>query len=332
MSINLEYFRVFYHVATRRSISKAAQAMFLSQPTVSNQLRVLEKQIGYNLFYRLPRGVELTPEGMFLFKEIAPSMEKLLAAEKRAEELSSGSEGTIHISYNSNSAEQIFSPFINRFKELYPNITILTCQMPRWTLRNALHSGVIDVAIAARPYSQKLLLDSEFPVSGNSLQTSGEIKEYLLHTFSETVIAGKKYEFLRDGEHSAEELGKYPIIMQTKQELKSKNEYVLSYYLDLFKQPPQVQRKNISVTDIDSLWNLIRGDFGLGIVPTFIADMMLQSEPESFVPIKVKEPMMTNQFILHYSDTRRPPLIALKLIEFLLSSSEFTPVQIECSI
>lgn len=332
MSINLEYFRVFYHVATQCNISKAAQLMFLSQPTVSNQLRALEKQIGYSLFYRLPRGVEFTPEGMFLFNEIAPAIKDLLAAEKRAEELRHGSEGTIHISYNANTTEQIFSPFIKQFKEEHPNITILTCQMSRWSLKRALHSGVIDLAIAARPKSSTPLYDSDFPAPKSMNISSGEINEYLLCTFEETIIAGKNFAFLKNGVHHTKDLGAYPIIQQMKQELKAKTEYVAQYYLDLFQQSPQVQQKNIAVMDIDSILNLIRGNFGLGILPSFISDITLEENPEDFVPIKVHETMMSNQFVLHYSESRRPSLVALKFIEYLLNHPAFSPTKIECTI
>lgn len=332
MSINLEYFRVFYHVATQRNISKAAQLMFLSQPTISNQLRALEKQIGYSLFHRLPRGVELTPEGIFLFREIAPAIESLLVAEKRAEELRHSSEGTIHISFNTNTTEQIFSPFIKQFKEANPNITILTGQLSRWTLRNALHSGIIDLAIAARPNSPIPLYNSDFPPPENRGNFTGEITQYLLCTFSDTIIAGKDFSFLTDGVHRAKELGSYPIILHTKQEFKGRPEYVIQHYLDLFQQSPKIQEKNIIATDIDSLLNLIRGNFGLGILPSFICEDVLKNAPEDFVPIKIHEEMISNQFVMHYSESRRPSLVALKLIEYLLNHPSFAPAKIDCSI
>lgn len=332
MSINLEYFRVFYHVATQHNISRAAQLMFLSQPTVSNQLHALEKQIGYSLFYRLPRGVELTPEGTLLFHEIAPAIEHLLEAEKRAKELRQGSEGTIHLSYNANTTEQIFSPFINHFKALYPNITILTCQLSRWSLKKALHSGVIDLAIAARPSLLTSQPDREIPPPDNTDRSPGEITEYLLCTYEETILAGQAFSFLGNDLHHAKDLGKYPLIMQMKQELKTRDAPVAEYYLDLFQQSPPVQQRNIVVTDIDSILNLIKGNFGLGILPSFISDMTLKNDPENFVPIQVQEKMMSNQVILHYSESRRPSLVALKFIEYLLNDPAFSPRKIECSI
>lgn len=332
MSINLEYFRVFYHVATQRNISKAAQLMFLSQPTISNQLHALEKQIGYSLFYRLPRGVELTPEGMFLFNEIAPAIENLLVAEKRAEELRHGSEGTIHISYNSNTTEQLFSPFLKKFKEEHPNITILTCQMSRWSLRKALHSGVIDLAVACRPDSPTPLYDADFPPPENMGTLPGEVAQYLLYTFEDKIIAGREFAFLGGKVRHAEELGMYPVLLHTKQELKAKPEYVTKFYLNLFRQSPEVQQKNIAVTDIDSMLNMIRGNFGLGILPAFLCERSIEEAPEDLVPIQIHEKMMTNQFVMHYSESHRPSLIALKLIEYLLNHPLFSPVRIGCSI
>lgn len=332
MSINLEYFRIFYHVATQCNISRAARLMFLSQPTVSNQLHALEKQIGYSLFYRLPKGVELTPEGTVLFNEIAPAIEHLLEAEKRAKELLHGNEGIIHLSYNANITEQIFSPFINGFKEQYPNITILTCQLSQWTLRQALHSGVIDLAIAARPSLLPSHLDRENYSPDKGGASFGEIAEYLLCTYEETIVAGKAFSFLRDELHYAKDLGKYPLIMQMKQELKSKAGPVAKYYRDLFQQSPQILQKNIAVTDIDSILNLIKGNFGLGILPSFIAGITLEQDSENFVPVRIREKMMSNQVILHYAENRRPSLVALKLIEYLLNNPAFSPSRIECSI
>ena len=67
MNINLEYYKIFYHVATAQSITKAAKELCISQPAVSQAVKQLEQEIGIELFTRQAKGVCLTQAGKVLF-------------------------------------------------------------------------------------------------------------------------------------------------------------------------------------------------------------------------------------------------------------------------
>ena len=74
MRLNLHLLRVFFTVAELRSFSRAAEALFISQPAVSKAVRELECQIGLPLLERgaggpkSARGVQLTPDGAAVFE------------------------------------------------------------------------------------------------------------------------------------------------------------------------------------------------------------------------------------------------------------------------
>lgn len=70
MNVSFEYYKVFYHVARLGSITLAAKALFLSQPAVSKCIRQLEKVLGCALFYRMHKGMRLTPEGEVLYQHV----------------------------------------------------------------------------------------------------------------------------------------------------------------------------------------------------------------------------------------------------------------------
>lgn len=70
MTANLEYYRVFYYVARCSSVTKAAAALSLSQPAVSQSIRQLEKALGSSLFVRSARGISLTAEGKILYEYV----------------------------------------------------------------------------------------------------------------------------------------------------------------------------------------------------------------------------------------------------------------------
>lgn len=67
------------NIAREKSITKAAEDLFISQPTASNMLKSLENELGYNLFTRTRAGIELTEEGA-TFMEYAANIERSLNA------------------------------------------------------------------------------------------------------------------------------------------------------------------------------------------------------------------------------------------------------------
>lgn len=81
--VNLELYRVFYTVAKKGSLTKAAEELYISQPAVSQAVKQLENQLGVTLFRRTHRGVELSKEGG---KRIIDKVERALSLLEEAEE------------------------------------------------------------------------------------------------------------------------------------------------------------------------------------------------------------------------------------------------------
>ena len=88
MNANLEYYKVFYHVAGCGSLTQAAEMMCISQPAVSQAIKQLEKCIGGTLFLRTAKGVKLTPEGEVLYKYVKEGYETISLGEKNADNAS----------------------------------------------------------------------------------------------------------------------------------------------------------------------------------------------------------------------------------------------------
>lgn len=75
--INLEWYRTFKAVYKHRNYSKAAEELFLTQPTISNQMNMLEAAIGHKLFTRKSKGVQPTENAKFLNNLIIESLDTL---------------------------------------------------------------------------------------------------------------------------------------------------------------------------------------------------------------------------------------------------------------
>jgi DNA-binding transcriptional LysR family regulator len=97
MTVNLEYYRIFYYTAKHKSITLAANELFISQPAVSQAIKQLENSIGGKLFFRTPKGVKLTSEGEILYRYISKGYEQIILGENKFKELLALETGEIRI-------------------------------------------------------------------------------------------------------------------------------------------------------------------------------------------------------------------------------------------
>lgn len=67
--LNLNHLRYFYVTAQMKSVTKAAEFLSISQPSLSQQLTVFEDKVGFPLFYRNGRTLDLTPKGRILYEK-----------------------------------------------------------------------------------------------------------------------------------------------------------------------------------------------------------------------------------------------------------------------
>ena len=91
--MDIRVLRYFLAVAREENISKAAEYLHITQPTLSRQLKELEDELGSELFIRGKRNISLTDEGMFLRKraeEITSLMDKTEAEFHQLDEFVSG--------------------------------------------------------------------------------------------------------------------------------------------------------------------------------------------------------------------------------------------------
>src|SRR4051794_31710966 len=90
MAIELRLLRYFAVVAEELHMGNAAARLFISQPALSQQIRVLEDQVGVPLFVRHPRGMRLTEAGEVLLAEARELLGRSEQLERTVEELRTG--------------------------------------------------------------------------------------------------------------------------------------------------------------------------------------------------------------------------------------------------
>src|SRR3977135_1894334 len=106
---HLLYLRSLLSVSRHTPISRAAEALHLTQPAVSRHIKVLEGRLGCKLFERLPRGLAATPAANELERQVGSHLDALEAAVGISGGKNEGLAGTIHVGSSSGFTKLLLS-------------------------------------------------------------------------------------------------------------------------------------------------------------------------------------------------------------------------------
>ena len=150
--MEIRVLRYFLAVAREQSFSRAAETLFLSQPTLSRQLKELEDELGKQLFIRGSKKITLTEEGMILRKraeEIVELVDKTEQEVKLTDE--DDITGTIYIGAGETHAISLIARTADRLSEQYPNIRYNFYSADGMDVSERLDKGLIDFGILFEP-------------------------------------------------------------------------------------------------------------------------------------------------------------------------------------
>lgn len=152
MNVNLEYYKVFYHVCAQGSLTAAARELCISQPAVSQAVRQLENEMGLRLFLRTSKGVRLTREGELLYVYVKAGVEKLFEGEKLVERILGMDVGEIRIGASDMTLQFYLLPFLEAFHREYPRIKVNVSNAPTPETIRSLEEGRIDFGVVTTPF------------------------------------------------------------------------------------------------------------------------------------------------------------------------------------
>lgn len=149
--MELRKLRYFMAMADEENISRAAQSLYITQPTLSRQLIELEEELGVKLFERGKRKITLTEEGMLLRRRA----EEMIALEdKLLDEFNSKTEdlgGVISIGAAEANAAAILPEAITSFRAKYPGVTFDLYSDIATHVKERLDRGILDLGLLIQP-------------------------------------------------------------------------------------------------------------------------------------------------------------------------------------
>lgn len=143
----------YYLAVTREgNISAAAEALHISQPALSRQIRDLEEELGVTLFERGSRRIRLTEEGMILRRRAEEMVHLMQITEGEIRQAHNNLSGEVHIGAGESRAFHHISEIAGRIHRDYPDIRFTITSGDTADLMEELENGLIDVALIFTDY------------------------------------------------------------------------------------------------------------------------------------------------------------------------------------
>ena len=122
--MTLDQLEIFLAVANHLHFTRAAEDLYITQPSVSVAVQNLEVQYGVRLFDRIGRRIELTDAGKLLQQEAAKIFEQVQLVERGLKELNDLHKGEIRLGASQTIGSYWLPQFISQFKQDYPGIRV----------------------------------------------------------------------------------------------------------------------------------------------------------------------------------------------------------------
>jgi LysR family hydrogen peroxide-inducible transcriptional activator len=161
--IDLHYFVI---TAERLNISRAAEMLHLSQPSLSEAISHLESSVGRPLFTRVKNHLTLTTEGKQFYEKAARVLKAKQKLDEDMQSITEGLAGRIRLGISSTYSGILLPPVLSDFRSLYPEVEINVTTQTSAILETLLTDKVLDLAVivsdrAADGITTKLLFYEE---------------------------------------------------------------------------------------------------------------------------------------------------------------------------
>ncbi len=149
--MELRHLRYFLTLAEELHFGRAAERLHIAQPPLSQQIRQLETELGFDLFRRTKRTVQLTEAGQVFLEEVQRIFKLLEQAIQIGQKTSRGEAGQLAIGFVSSASYNVLPTIFRRFRTDFPGVILelrelTTNQQTQW-----LKEGQIDVGFVRPP-------------------------------------------------------------------------------------------------------------------------------------------------------------------------------------
>ena len=293
--MDIHQLKIFISVFKNKSFSKAAKELFLTQPTISEHIKIIEEELHSKLFDRIGKSIIPTTEAEMLYDHAVRIIEKVEKLKDDLQRIKSTPSGNLHIAASSIPGTYILPKLISSFKNIYPDISIQISISDSKTVSDSLLSGQIFLGIVGTKLHQSKI-------------------EYTPFMNDELVIASP--DFINESLIEPEEILRYPFIMR--EEGSGTRKEMERWFNEIGIDTEKLKVVCI-LSSTDAVKQAIKNGMGISILS--IHAIKDEIECQKLKAIKIKNYQMTRTFYIARSIKRTLPHIYTLFYEFLKSTA-----------
>lgn len=155
ISVTFKQLLYYVTIAETGSFTVAAERLNLSQPPLSKQMMLLEKELNVQLLIRSSRKIRLTEAGSVLYSRAKDILKMVDCAASELGHVSGGINGTLRLGVISSASNAMLNDRLNRFSQACPNVTFDLHENTSHALLDQLKNGLIDAAVIRTPFNSE---------------------------------------------------------------------------------------------------------------------------------------------------------------------------------
>lgn len=153
--MDIRHLQYFLEVARCKSFTKAAENLYLTQPTISKMIRNLEEELGVTLLDRVGKRVEITDAGAIIYEQAQKINKAFQNLTDQLQDLCNAKIGMIRMGLPPMVGANFFPEVIGKFREQYPGITIQLVENGAKKTEEDVRSGALDLGVVVLPTNEE---------------------------------------------------------------------------------------------------------------------------------------------------------------------------------
>ena len=287
----------FVQVAAHRSFSKAAEALFLTQPSVTARIKALEKELGEPLFERTGRAVRLTDAGAAFLSYAERVLKDVQEGRDALEALRHGEFGSLRIGSALTISTYVLPKLLKTFRARYPGVEV--------SIRTGRSEGVLD-----------MLLADEVQVGIVRALVHPDIETVHLYDDEVILVTDPGHPFARERSADIADVGRQPLIFFDK----GSSYYGLVH--GVFRDAGIVPRHAMELDSMEATKKMVEEGLGIAILPRVSVERELSLGLLTAVEI-TGVPRIKRQIALIYRRNRRHARTVGAFVEVLQQMYRF---------
>jgi len=283
----------FVQVAAHHSFSRAAEALQLTQPSITARIQALERELGEKMFERGGRSVRLTDAGTILLPYAERILQMVREAKESVEEVRSVQAGRLRLGSALTISTYVLPRILRTFHSRYPGVEVMV------------HTGRSEQVL-------NMLLSDEVQVGLAHSLIHPDVETVDLYADEVILVANPDHPFAANRQATIEEVGSQPVILADR----GSSYYGLTH--GLFRQAGVVPNVAMELDSMEATKRMVEEGLGIALLPRVCLERELKQGLLTEVAI-TNAPAISRQIALIYRKSRKRVRTVQAFLEVLRS-------------